>query len=101
MRSTCRTDKLLYAVTFRESRCCLAATLDGVKKVFGEPRHRRDTAIGEFCVERILRRGADAWRPAPAVRELEAAHVVGARIVQRWRAVLSEELDPVAGAEIG
>ena len=70
------------------------------KKLLGQPRHRRDAAVGILRVVRIVDGDGFKRRSRPlGVKQFEAAHVVGARIMQHQRAVLAKEFDAVAGAE--
>ena len=100
VRAPRRIDQLLHAVAFGKARRGVAAVLDGIEEEPGQPRHRRDAAVGIFRVGRIVDRDAFQRRRPLGVKQFEAAHVVGARIVQHQRAVLAEEFDAVADAEI-
>ena len=93
-------DQLLHAVARREIRLRAAAFFDRVEEALGEPRHRRDAAVRLADVGRVLDRDArERRRPALGVKQFEAAHVVGFRIVQHQRAVLAVELQPVPRPE--
>ncbi len=92
----------LHAIAFGKSGRGRAAAFDGVEKAFGQPRHRCDAAVGILRVDRIADGDAFERRRRPlGVKQFEAAHVIGARIMQHQRAVLAEEFDAVAGAEKG
>ena len=94
--------QLLHAIALGKSGRRGAAAFDGVEKSLGQPRHRRNAAVGILRVVRIADGDALERRRRPlGVKQFEAAHIVGARILQHQRAVLAEEFDAVAGAEIG
>ena len=94
--------QLLHATALGKPWRRGAAAFDGVEKFLGEPRHRRNAAVGILRVVRIDHGDAFERRRRPlGVKQFEAAHVIGARIMQHQRAVLAEELDAMTGAKIG
>ena len=87
-------DQLLHAVARGEAGLAAAFAFDRVEEARGEPRHRRDAAVRLAGVGRVFDRNArQRRRAALGVKQFEAAHVVGPRIVQHQRAVLAVEFE--------
>ena len=94
-------DHPLHAIAFGKSGLHAAALFDGVEEMPGQPRHRRDASVGILRVLGIGDRDVLVVARTSGMTDFEAAHVVGAGIMQHQSAVFTEEFDAMPGAAIG